>query len=70
MKKYEIIKTIHLDFLTPQDQITLKFSDGIVEWNERGTAWYIEPSGEKHETINTDNAIQWYIDNGFLLELK
>ena len=66
MKRYKIIKTIFLDFLTYQDQITLKLSDGIVEWNERETSWYIDPTGKKHETINTGKTIEHYIDKGFL----
>jgi hypothetical protein len=72
MKRYKIIKTVFLDFLTPQDQITRKYNngEGFVEYNETNTAWYISPSGERKETINYGWVIQKYIDDGLLKEIK
>ena len=69
MKRYKIVKTVYLDFLTPQDQVTLAYDEGIVEWNEKNTAWYIAPTGEKQETINNSDIIQKYIDDGRLIEI-
>jgi hypothetical protein len=68
-KKYKILKTVYLDFITLQDQITVKFDDGIVEYDNKNTLWYITPSGEKHETINTVSLIEKYINDGRLAEI-
>jgi hypothetical protein len=69
MKKYKIVKTVYLDFITSQDQVTLKYNVGVVEWDEKNTAWYVAPTGEKEETINTGNLIQKYIDDERLVEI-
>lgn len=70
MKKYKITKKIILDFLTPQDQVSRWCTEGFIEYNGTNTAWYINPSGEKEETINTGDLIELYIQRGNLIELK
>jgi hypothetical protein len=70
MKRYKIVQMVFLDFLTPQDQYTAKFTEGIVEWDERNTSWYISPSREKEETINGGDLIEKYIKDGRLVEIK
>ena len=70
MKKYKIVKKIILDFLTPQDQYSRWCTEGFVEYNGTNTVWYINPSGEKEETINTGDLIELYIQRGILVEVK
>lgn len=70
MKLYKIVNEIGLDFLTPQDQVTIHCKDGMVEWDEDHTSWWIKPDGSKEETINYGWVIVKAIEDGQLKEIS
>jgi len=69
MDKYKIVKRVYLDFLTSQDSVTLKCDTGILEYDGKHTAWHVDEDGKRHETINTGNLIELYIEDGLLVKL-
>jgi hypothetical protein len=71
MKKYKVVQPVYLDFLTSQDQVTYRFTEGIVEWDEKNTIRYKNLSGEfDQETINGRDLLEMYIKDSRLIELK
>ena len=68
--KYNIIFPIILDFPTPQEQETYWIDDGIVECDEQGIVWYIDPSGNRYQTINFSNSIEEYVEKGFIEKIN
>ena len=60
-----------LDFLTPQDQVTLKYfgGEGVVEVDEKNTVWYVNHEGQREETINNPDIVEKYVTDGRLIEI-
>lgn len=69
MDKYKIVKRVYLDFLTPQDQVTLKCDSGTVEYDGKHTIWYVDDNGKREETINMSGLIDVYVRDGLLVKL-
>ena len=70
MKRYRVIKTIVLGFLTPQDQFDtiIHPGDGIILESDGHTIWTVK-NGERHESITMAYAIEHWLENGAIVEI-
>lgn len=73
MNKYEIVETVMLGFLTPQDQYDSFIDPGkgfFLEREEDGdTIFLIRPDGERCETITQAHAIETWLEDGKIRSL-
>jgi hypothetical protein len=71
MKKYKILETIMLGFITRQDQYDSFFKpeDGYVLESDGSTIWAVKGE-ERHESITVAHAIGIWLGNGSIEELS
>ena len=60
MEKYKIIDKIMVSFITGNLQSDILFDSETKGTLERkgNTVWYVDPEGERHESITTANIIE------------
>lgn len=71
MKKYRVLKSIVLGFLTPQDQYDMFFTpeDNITLESDIHTIWVIK-NDKRHESITIAAAINVWLEQGLITEIK
>lgn len=71
VKKYKILKSLILGFLTPQDQFDQIFGpdDDVILESNGNTIWVIKGK-EKHESITQAHAIEFYLQKKIIEEIE
>ncbi|MBI2024918.1 MAG: hypothetical protein HYT03_02445 [Candidatus Harrisonbacteria bacterium] len=71
MKKYRILKSVILSFLTPQDQSDeiIEPKDGVILESDGRTIWAIK-NRKRHESITVAHAIEYWLDIGAIIEIS
>ena len=72
MSRYKILKSILLGFTSPEEQYDVIFYPGyntILE-SDGSTIWVIEDKCERRESITTANAINTWLSENAIEEIK
>lgn len=69
MRRFRIAGKVVLGFLTAQDQYDLIVNRGVLE-SDGSTIWYVDAEGRREESITIASAVDVWVANGLIVEIK